>query len=50
MTLLSEKIKPFLDSLIAEEAYKLSHYDRKKSDQKTKDADEILQKINALEE
>ena len=35
---------------LTEEAYKLSHYDRKKSDQKTKEADEILQKINALEE
>ena len=33
-----------------EEAYKLSHHDRKASDQKLKEANDILEEINALEE
>ncbi|MEC8513951.1 MAG: Lacal_2735 family protein [Bacteroidota bacterium] len=33
-----------------EEAYKLSHHDRKASDKKLKEANDILEQINALEE
>ena len=33
-----------------EEAYKLSHHDRKASDKKLKEANDILEQIDALEE
>ena len=33
-----------------EEAYKLSHHDRKASDKKIKEANDVLEQINALEE
>jgi hypothetical protein len=34
---------------LTEEAYKLSHSNRTASDQKTKEANDILEKINKLE-
>ena len=42
-----EKLQAKYEKLIAE-AYKLSHSDRKASDLKTAEADEILKKIESL--
>ncbi len=42
-----EKLQVKYEKLIAE-AYKLSHSDRKASDLKTAEADEILKKIESL--
>lgn len=42
-----EKLQGKYEKLIAE-AYKLSHSDRKASDLKTAEADEILKKIESL--
>jgi hypothetical protein len=44
-----EKLEAKLAKLL-EEAYKLSHTDRKKSDEKTAQADELAKQIEAMNE
>jgi len=43
-----EKLQEKYEKLIAE-AYKLSHSDRKSSDLKTAEADELIKKIEAMD-